>query len=444
MKKNRIDFITMGCSKNLVDSEKLMRKFADEGYDCVHDPKRPQGEIAVINTCGFIESAKEESINTILEFVERKKRGRLQKLYVMGCLSQRYRDELEKDIPEVDKFYGKFDYNQLLSDLGPIRSNIAVDSSIASQRSSRLQTTPKHYAYIKIAEGCDRHCAYCAIPLITGKHHSRPMEDILAEVRDLVAQGVKEFQVIEQELTYYGVDIYGKTKIAELISQMADIEGVEWIRLHYAYPNQFPLELLDVMREKPNVCKYLDIALQHISDHMLQLMHRHVTKEETIALIHTIRERVPGINIRTTLMVGFPGETDEDFEELMDFVREERFERMGAFAYSEEEGTYSAEHYADDVPAEVKQERLDRLMALQEEISADVEAAKVGTTMKVIVDRREGDYYVARTEFCSPEVDPEVLIPANERRLIVGNFYDVLITGSDDYDLFATTNTTRK
>ena len=444
MKKNRIDFITMGCSKNLVDSEKLMRKFADEGYDCVHDPKRPQGEIAVINTCGFIESAKEESINTILEFVERKKRGRLQKLYVMGCLSQRYRDELEKEIPEVDKFYGKFDYNQLLSDLGPIRSNIAVDSSIASQRSSRLQTTPKHYAYIKIAEGCDRHCAYCAIPLITGKHHSRPMEDILAEVRDLVAQGVKEFQVIEQELTYYGVDIYGKTKIAELISQMADIEGVEWIRLHYAYPNQFPLELLDVMREKPNVCKYLDIALQHISDHMLQLMHRHVTKEETIALIHTIRERVPGINIRTTLMVGFPGETDEDFEELMDFVREERFERMGAFAYSEEEGTYSAEHYADDVPAEVKQERLDRLMALQEEISADVEAAKVGTMMKVIVDRREGDYYVARTEFCSPEVDPEVLIPANERRLIVGNFYDVLITGSDDYDLFATTNTTRK
>lgn len=444
MKKNRIDFITMGCSKNLVDSEKLMRKFADEGYDCVHDPKRPQGEIAVINTCGFIESAKEESINTILEFVERKKRGRLQKLYVMGCLSQRYRDELEKEIPEVDKFYGKFDYNQLLSDLGPLRSNIAVDSSIASQRSSRLQTTPKHYAYIKIAEGCDRHCAYCAIPLITGKHHSRPMEDVLAEVSDLVAQGVKEFQVIEQELTYYGVDIYGKTKIAELISQMADIEGVEWIRLHYAYPNQFPLELLDVMREKPNVCKYLDIALQHISDHMLQLMHRHVTKEETIALIHTIRERVPGINIRTTLMVGFPGETDEDFEELMDFVREERFERMGAFAYSEEEGTYSAEHYPDDVPAEVKQERLDRLMALQEEISADVEAAKVGTTMKVIVDRREGDYYVARTEFCSPEVDPEVLIPANERRLIVGNFYDVLITGSDDYDLFATTNTTRK
>ena len=444
MKKNRIDFITMGCSKNLVDSEKLMRKFADEGYDCVHDPKRPQGEIAVINTCGFIESAKEESINTILEFVERKKRGRLQKLYVMGCLSQRYRDELEKEIPEVDKFYGKFDYNQLLSDLGPLRNNIAVDSSIVSQRTSRLQTTPKHYAYIKIAEGCDRHCAYCAIPLITGKHHSRPMEDILAEVRDLVAQGVKEFQVIEQELTYYGVDIYGKTKIAELISQMADIEGVEWIRLHYAYPNQFPLELLDVMREKPNVCKYLDIALQHISDHMLQLMHRHVTKEETIALIHTIRERVPGINIRTTLMVGFPGETDEDFEELMDFVREERFERMGAFAYSEEEGTYSAEHYPDDVPAEVKQERLDRLMALQEEISADVEAAKVGTMMKVIVDRREGDYYVARTEFCSPEVDPEVLIPANERRLIVGNFYNVLITGSDDYDLFATTNTTRK
>ncbi len=440
MKKNRIDFVTMGCSKNLVDSEKLIRKFDDEGYSCVHDPKRPQGEIAVINTCGFIESAKEESINTILEFAERKKEGKLHKLYVMGCLSQRYRKELEESIPEVDKFYGKFDYNQLLKDLGPADNKMVVDSSIAKQRSTRVLTTPHHYAYIKIAEGCDRHCAYCAIPLITGPHRSRPMEEILDEVHELVSEGVKEFQVIEQELTYYGVDIYGHTRIAELISQMADIKGVEWIRLHYAYPNQFPLELLDVMREKPNVCKYLDIALQHISDNMLKRMHRHVTKEDTLNLIHTIRERVPGINIRTTLMVGFPGETEEDFNELMDFVSEERFERMGAFAYSEEEGTYSAEHYKDDVPPEVKQDRLDRLMALQEEISASVEAEKVGKIMKVIIDRKEGEYYVGRTEFCSPEVDPEVLIPANEKRLRTGCFYNVRITDSDDYDLFATAN----
>lgn len=430
----------MGCSKNLVDSEKLIRKFDDEGYSCVHDPKRPQGEIAVINTCGFIESAKEESINTILEFAERKKEGKLHKLYVMGCLSQRYRKELEESIPEVDKFYGKFDYNQLLKDLGPADNKMVVDSSIAKQRSTRVLTTPHHYAYIKIAEGCDRHCAYCAIPLITGPHRSRPMEEILDEVHELVSEGVKEFQVIEQELTYYGVDIYGHTRIAELISQMADIKGVEWIRLHYAYPNQFPLELLDVMREKPNVCKYLDIALQHISDNMLKRMHRHVTKEDTLNLIHTIRERVPGINIRTTLMVGFPGETEEDFNELMDFVSKERFERMGAFAYSEEEGTYSAEHYKDDVPPEVKQDRLDRLMALQEEISASVEAEKVGKIMKVIIDRKEGEYYVGRTEFCSPEVDPEVLIPANEKRLRTGCFYNVRITDSDDYDLFATAN----
>lgn len=432
--------MTMGCSKNLVDSEKLIRKFDDEGYSCVHDPKRPQGEIAVINTCGFIESAKEESINTTLEFAERKKEGKLHKLYVMGCLSQRYRKELEESIPEVDKFYGKFDYNQLLKDLGPADNKMVVDSSIAKQRSTRVLTTPHHYAYIKIAEGCDRHCAYCAIPLITGPHRSRPMEEILDEVHELVSEGVKEFQVIEQELTYYGVDIYGHTRIAELISQMADIKGVEWIRLHYAYPNQFPLELLDVMREKPNVCKYLDIALQHISDNMLKRMHRHVTKEDTLNLIHTIRERVPGINIRTTLMVGFPGETEEDFNELMDFVSEERFERMGAFAYSEEEGTYSAEHYKDDVPPEVKQDRLDRLMALQEEISASVEAEKVGKIMKVIIDRKEGEYYVGRTEFCSPEVDPEVLIPANEKRLRTGCFYNVRITDSDDYDLFATAN----
>lgn len=440
MKKNVIDFVTMGCSKNLVDTEKLIRKFANAGYHCEHDAKRPQGDIAVINTCGFIESAKEESINTILEFVERKRMGKLRHLYVMGCLSQRYREDLKKEIPEVDKYYGKFDYNQLLDDLGPADNQQPLSSSIVEQRSSRVLTTPHHYAYIKIAEGCDRHCAYCAIPLITGPHRSRRMEDILNEVRELVSEGVKEFQVIEQELTYYGVDIYGKTRIAELISQMADIPGVRWIRLHYAYPNQFPLELLDVIREKANVCKYLDIALQHISDHMLKRMHRHVTKEETLKLLRTIRERVPGITIRTTLMVGFPGETDEDFNELMDFVREQKFERMGAFAYSEEEGTYSAIHYQDDVPESVKQDRLDRLMALQEEISAGIEAAKVGKVMKVIIDRKEGEYYVGRTEFCSPEVDPEVLIPVGGKRLRTGCFYDVRITDSDEYDLFGTVN----
>ncbi len=428
MKKNEIDIITMGCSKNLVDSELLMKQFEANGYHCVHDPKRPQGEIAVINTCGFIEDAKQESIDTILEFVQRKQEGKLNRLYVMGCLSQRYKDELEKEIPEVDKFYGKFNYKQLLGELGK--------ADIVSCDGKRHLTTPSHYAYIKIAEGCDRHCAYCAIPVITGKHVSRPMDEILDEVRSLVADGVKEFQIIAQELTYYGIDIDGKHHITELISAMADIPGVKWIRLHYAYPNQFPMDLLDVMREKPNVCNYLDIALQHISDNMLTRMRRHVTKEETMQLITTIRERVPGIHLRTTLMVGFPGETEQDFEELLEFVRWARFERMGAFAYSEEEGTYSAAHYEDDVPAEIKQQRLDRLMALQQDISTEVEAAKVGQTMKIIIDRKEGDYYVGRSEFCSPEVDPEVLVKAM-KRLRVGCFYDVKITSSDEFDLYA-------
>ena len=434
MKKNQIDIITMGCSKNLVDSEQLMRKFENQGYVCVHDSENPEGEIVVINTCGFIETAKEESINTILEFVEAKKEGRLNRVYVMGCLSQRYKDELEESIPEVDKFYGKFNYTQLLSDLGPAEG-FNPDGHTA-KRLQRAVTTPKHYAYVKIAEGCDRHCAYCAIPIITGKHISRPMDEILDEVRELVAEGVKEFQVIAQELTYYGVDIDGKHHITELISRMADIPGVEWIRLHYAYPNQFPMDLLDVMRQKPNVCNYLDIALQHISDHMLSRMHRHVSKQETIDLLKAIRERVPGICIRTTLMVGFPGETEEDFNELMDFVREARFDRMGAFAYSEEEGTYSAKHYEDDVPEDVKQQRLDELMDLQQEISAQVQAQKVGNTMKVIIDRKEGEYYLGRTEFCSPEVDPEVLIPVVEGELKVGEFYQVNIKNSDDFDLY--------
>ena len=402
--------------------------FEDNGYHCVHDPKRPQGEIAVINTCGFIEDAKQESIDTILEFIQAKEEGRLRKLYVMGCLSQRYQKELEAEMPEVDKFYGKFNYKELLKELGK--------ADVPACSGTRHLTTPHHYAYIKISEGCNRRCAYCAIPIITGKHVSRPMDEILDEVRQLVADGVKEFQIIAQELTYYGVDLDGKHHITELISRMADIPGVKWIRLHYAYPNQFPLDLLDVMREKPNVCKYLDIALQHISDNMLNRMHRHVSKLETIDLLKTIRERVPGIHIRTTLMVGFPGETQEDFHELLEFVRTQRFERMGAFAYSEEEGTYSANNYEDDVPAEVKQRRLDELMILQQEISAEVEAEKVGKILKVIIDRKEGDYYIGRTEFCSPEVDPEVLIKAGEKRLRVGCFYNVKITQSEEFDLY--------
>ena len=428
MKKNQIDIVTMGCSKNLVDSETLMKLFEDNGYHCVHDPKRPQGEIAVINTCGFIEDAKQESIDTILEFIQAKEEGRLRKLYVMGCLSQRYQKELEAEMPEVDKFYGKFNYKELLKELGK--------AEVPACSGTRHLTTPHHYAYIKISEGCNRRCAYCAIPIITGKHVSRPMNEILDEVRQLVADGVKEFQIIAQELTYYGVDLDGKHHITELISRMADIPGVKWIRLHYAYPNQFPLDLLDVMREKPNVCKYLDIALQHISDNMLNRMHRHVSKQETIDLLNTIRERVPGIHIRTTLMVGFPGETQEDFHELLEFVRTQRFERMGAFSYSEEEGTYSANNYEDDVPAEVKQRRLDELMILQQEISAEVEAEKVGKVLKVIIDRKEGDYYIGRTEFCSPEVDPEVLIKAGEKRLRVGCFYNVKITQSEEFDLY--------
>ena len=431
MKKNTIDIITMGCSKNLVDSERLMGRLEACGYHCVHDSKNPQGEIAVINTCGFIQDAKQESIDTILEFAQAKEEGRLKKLYVMGCLSQRYREELETGIPQVDKYYGKFDFNQLIADLGK--------ADMISCEGRRHITTPRHYAYLKISEGCDRHCAYCAIPIMTGGHVSRPMDEILDEVRQLVAEGTTEFQVIAQELTYYGVDMDGRQHIAELVSRMADIHGVKWIRLHYAYPAHFPWQLLDVMREKPNVCKYMDIALQHISDNVLMRMKRNVTKTETMALIERMRREVPGIHIRTTLMVGFPGETDEDFEELMDFVRWARFERMGAFAYSEEDDTYSATHYEDDVPENVKNGRLGRLMALQQQISAEIEAEKVGRTMEVVIDRKEGDYYVGRTEFCSPEVDPEVLIPAAERSLCTGHFYDVLITGAEEFDLYGTT-----
>ena len=429
--KKTIDIISLGCSKNLVDSEVLMGLMEANGYLCTHDSEDPQGDIVVVNTCGFINDAKEESINTILEFAQAKTEGRIEKLFVMGCLSERYLADLEREIPEVDGWYGKFNYKQLLKDLEGAETQVC--------EGKRHVTTPRHYAYLKISEGCDRHCAYCAIPLITGRHQSRPMDDILDEVRQLVADGTKEFNVIAQELTYYGVDIDGKQHIAELIEKMADIPGVEWIRLHYAYPAHFPWDLLRVMREKQNVCKYLDIALQHISDNMLSRMQRHVTKEETYELIRKMREEVPGIHIRTTLMVGFPGETEEDFEELKAFVKWARFERMGAFAYSEEEGTYSEQHYDDDVAEDVKQARLDKIMRIQQNISAELEAEKVGQTLKVIIDRQEGDYYVGRTEFCSPEVDPEVLIPAEEKKLKIGEFYDVRITDSEEFDLYGTT-----
>ena len=436
--KSTIDFITLGCSKNLVDSERLMGLFESHGYQVTHDSDNPQGEIVVINTCGFIEDAKQESIDTILEFAQAKIEGKIKKLFVMGCLSERYLADLEAEIPEVDGWYGKFNYVDLLNHLETL-DGLGNQASCTSGRSwERVLTTPRHYAYLKISEGCDRHCAYCAIPIITGKHQSRPMDEILQEVRYLVSQGVKEFQVIAQELTYYGVDLDGKQHIAELIEQMADIEGVEWIRLHYAYPAHFPWDLLKVMREKQNVCNYLDIALQHISDSMLSRMQRHFTKAETYELIQKMREEVPGIHLRTTLMVGFPGETDEDFQELLDFTRWARFERMGAFAYSEEDGTYSAKHYKDDVPQEVKQQRLDRLMRLQQHISAEIEAAKIGQILKVIIDRTEGEWFVGRSEFCSPEVDPEVLIPISEQ-LTIGQFYDVKVTDAEEFDLYATT-----
>lgn len=429
MRKNTIDIITLGCSKNLVDSEKLMKQLEENGYKVTHDSENPQGEIAVINTCGFIGDAKEESINMILEFCQAKEEGRLKKLYVMGCLSERYLKDLQMEIPQVDRFYGKFNWNELLDDLGKtFHPEFAIE---------RHLTTPKHYAYLKISEGCDRKCSYCAIPIITGKHHSRPMEEILDEVRLLVSQGVKEFQVIAQELTYYGVDLYKKQMLPQLIEEMAQIPGVKWIRLHYAYPAHFPKDLFRVMREHDNVCKYMDIALQHISNNMLKLMRRNVTKEDTYELIRQFRTEVPGIHLRTTLMVGHPGETEQDFEELKDFVRHARFDRMGAFAYSEEEGTYSAKHYKDEIPQEVKQARLDELMAIQQEISFELSHAKIGQEMTVIIDRKEGEYYIGRTEFDSPEVDPEVLIKTDGKILRTGSFHRVKIYDADDFDLYA-------
>lgn len=427
MRKNKVDIITLGCSKNLVDSEQLMRQFVANGYTVEHDPHKINGEIVVVNTCGFIGDAQEESINMILELGEQKQKGRIGKLFVMGCLSERFLKNLERELPEVDRFYGKFNWKELISDLGK-----SYHQELATER---VLTTPRHYAYVKIGEGCNRTCSYCSIPIITGAYQSRPMDEIVDEVRGLVAQGVKEFQMIAQDLTFYGLDRYKRMALPELVERVSDIPGVEWIRLHYGYPSHFPYDLLPVMRERDNVCKYMDIALQHISDPMLKMMRRNITKAETYELLERMRREVPGIHLRTTLMVGHPGETEQDFEELIRFVKDIRFERMGAFAYSHEEGTYAYQHYKDEIPQEVKQDRLDYLMRVQEGISADVNASKVGQTFRVIVDREEEDFYVGRTQYDSPEVDPEILI-SKDTPLSPGSFYQVKVIDAQAFDLY--------
>lgn len=431
MVKNQIDVITLGCSKNLVDSERLMKMLEVNGYTMRHNPEQVRGEFVVINTCGFIGDAKEESINMILEVCALKAKRRVRKVFVMGCLSERYMAELGEEIPQVDGYYGKFDWDKIVE-------NLKGEEALSKEAYSldRVLTTPSHYAYVKISEGCDRTCAYCAIPIITGRHVSRPMEDIVEEVRLLVSKGVTEIQLIAQDLTYYGVDLYKKQSIAELVERISDVEGVKWIRLHYGYPTHFPMDLLRVMRERDNVCKYLDIALQHVSTGVLKRMRRNIGKEETIELLQVIRREVPGIYLRTTLMVGFPGETDEEFNELVQFVKDMKFERMGAFAYSEEEGTYAAEHYADDIDDETKQARLGLLMRVQQRVAEEVSAASIGKTMQVVVDREEGNYYIGRTQYDSPEVDPEVLLLKEENDVEIGQYYMVEITSADEFDLY--------
>lgn len=428
MNKKRIDVISLGCSKNLVDSERLLKQLELSGFQAFHNSDNVDGDIVIINTCGFIGDAKEESINTILTYAEAKNEGRIKELHVMGCLSERYRDDLLAEIPEIDRIYGKFDWVNIVSDI--------IKRNPATMPYDRVITTPSHYTYLKIAEGCNRFCAFCAIPLITGRYKSRPIEEILEEVRMLVGKGVKEFNVIAQDLSSYGLNIYKRLALPELIDRMAEIDGVKWIRLHYAYPSEFPYEILDVMARHSNVCNYLDIALQHINNDVLKNMRRHITKEETLALIRTIREKVPGIHIRTTLMVGFPGETEEAFNELKEFVREAKFERMGAFAYCEEDDTYAAKNFSDSIPQEVKESRLEEIMTIQEDVALESNQSKIGKTMTVVIDREEPDYFVGRTEFDSPEVDPEVLID-KDNRLTVGNFYDIEITDALPFELMA-------
>jgi ribosomal protein S12 methylthiotransferase len=423
----KVSVITMGCSKNLVDSEVLLQKFADNGLEVEHDPEVATGEIVVINTCGFIGDAKEESVNMILQFANARKRGKIKQLFVMGCLSERYMDDLQKEIPEVDKYFGKFNWNQIIDTL-----NLKKQDQKYSYN-KRFITTPKHYAYLKISEGCNRTCAYCAIPIITGKHKSVPVEVLVEEATQLANAGVKELQVIAQDLSYYGIDIYGEQKLAFLIEKLSEIEGIEWIRLHYAYPSGFPFDVLKVMRENPKVCKYLDIALQHISDPVLKNMRRYVTKAQTEALINRIRNEVPGIFLRTTFMAGFPGETDESFDELMQFAAQFKFERLGVFAYSEEDDTWAASTFPDSISARVKHSRVDMLMEQQVIIAEELNERLTGSVQKVIIDRKEEGYYVGRTQFDSPEVDPEVIIASSD--LAVGAFYNVKIVGYDMYDL---------
>lgn len=429
MNKGIVDVVTLGCSKNLVDSEQLMRQFDALGYSVRHDAENPNGEIVIVNTCGFIGDAKEESINTILQFADLRKHNKIGKLFVMGCLSERYLKELSLEIPEVDKFYGKFNYTDILKEIG--------QEYRADLRLERTLTTPNHYAYIKISEGCNRTCSYCAIPIITGKHRSRSIEDIENEVRGLVTAGVKEFQLIAQDLSYYGQDRYKTLKLAELTERLSDIPGVEWLRLHYAYPAHFPYDLLKVMRERENVCNYLDIALQHVSDNMLKQMRRNITKTQTYELIDRIREEVPGIHLRTTLLLGHPGETEADVQELKEFIQKVRFERLGAFAFSNEEGTFAYKTYKDNISDEVKQQRVDEIMSVQQGISAEINQQKIGKTLKVMVDRVEAEYFVGRTEFDSPEVDPEVLIPVSTKGVEKGQFYQARIVDATDFDLYA-------
>ena len=440
MRKGEIDIITLGCSKNLVDAERLMRQLELAGYHCVHDSSNPQGEIAIINTCGFIGDAKEESIDIILQFADRKGKNKLRKLYVMGCLSQRYAKELPAEIPEVDGWFGKFDYMGIVEECARAQFRghpKGYSLEVKGKEYERTLTTPKHYAYLKIAEGCNRYCSYCAIPLITGKYTSRPMEEILEEVKWLVREGVKELNVIAQDLSSYGLDLYGEHRLAELVDRMAQVEGVEWIRLHYAYPTDFPYDLLPVMAKHKNVCKYMDIALQHCSSHVLEKMRRHITRKEQDTLIARIRREVPDICIRTTLLVGHPGETEDDFNELCEWVKEMRFDRMGAFAYSEEEGTFAARHYKDDISQEEKERRVDTLMSIQQGISGEILSQMVGSKQRVIIDREEPDYYIGRTQYDSPEVDCEVLIAKEGKRLEIGEFYTVTIIKSEDFDLYA-------
>lgn len=427
-----VDIISLGCSKNLVDSEALMTQLKAAGMEVHHDPKRPTAKTVVINTCGFIGDAKEESIDTILQFAEAKKRGKIDRLLVMGCLSERYAPELKEALPEVDKFYGKFKWQDIVTDLGHgFRRDLLTERSL---------TTPKHYAYLKISEGCNRFCSYCAIPLITGRHTSRPMEELIEEAEKLRDKGVRELQIIAQDLSSYGLDLYKESKLAELTQKLSEIEGIDWIRLHYAYPADFPMDILPVIANNPKVCCYLDLALQHISDNMLSLMRRHITKEKTLSLLKSIRTQVPGIHIRTTLITGHPGETEEDFRELVEFVREARFERLGVFPYSHEEDTYAYKHYEDAIPDEVKQARAEEIMALQSEISHEIQSSKIGSVLNVIIDRKEGDNFIGRTEYDSPEVDPEVIIqatPENKKLVKIGKILPVKIVSAEDYDLFA-------